>query len=245
MSATHDDPRQNYLLAALPDDEFSSLAPHLEQISFKHGEIIFVFEEPLSYGYFPTTAVASLLCNTADGASTEVAVVGKEGVLGVSIFMGGKTALTHATVHAEGIAYRIKAKILKEEFDRSRTLQKFLLRYTQTLIVQMSQTTGCYRRHSVQQQLCRWLLLNIDRLPSQELRMTQELIANMLGVRRESVTEAAGKLQNDGVIQYYRGRIEVVSRAKLEAHVCECYDIVKKTYDHLITELCGKRVKYV
>lgn len=237
------DPKQNYLLAALPDNEFERIAPYLERVSLKHGEVVYEFDEALQYGYFPTTAVASLLCNTEDGVSTEVAVVGKEGVLGVSIFMGGKTALTHATVQSDGDAYRLKATLLKAEFDHCGALQQFLLRYTQTLIVQMAQTTGCNRRHSVEQQLCRWLLLNIDRLPTHELRMTQELIANMLGVRRESVTEAAGKLQSAGLIRYCRGHIEVLSRTGLEAQACECYDIVKKEYDNLLAELTGKNAK--
>lgn len=243
MSAAHD-PKQNYLLAAMPGDEFGRIAPHLELVSLKRGEALYEFEEALQYGYFPTTVIASLLCSMEDGASAEVAVVGNEGVLGVSIFMGGQTALTQATIQHSGHAYRLKSLVLKEEFDHCGALQHLLMRYTQTLIVQMAQTTGCNRRHSVEQQLCRWLLLNIDRLPTDELRMTQELIANMLGVRRESITEAAGKLQGAGVISYCRGHIEILDRPRLEAQACECYDIVKKQYDSLLADLMAKAVGY-
>jgi len=241
MSATHD-AKQNYLLGAMPDDEFERIAPHLELVRLERGETLYEFDEALQYGYFPTTVIASLLCSMEDGASAEVAVVGNEGVLGVSIFMGGQTALTQCTIQHSGHAYRLKSSILKEEFDHCGALQELLMRYMQTLIVQMAQTTGCNRRHSVEQQLCRWLLLNIDRLPTDELRMTQELIANMLGVRRESITEAAGKLQEAGLISYCRGRIEILDRSKLEAQACECYDIVKKQYDSLLADLAHKAV---
>jgi len=239
MSTAHDK-KQNYLLAAMPSNEFKRIAPHLELVSLEKGEVLYEFEETLKYGYFPTTAIASLLCSMEDGAAAEVAVVGNEGVLGESIFMGGKTALTQATIQHSGHAYRLKSALLKEEFDHCGALQHLLMRYTQVLIIQMAQTTGCNRRHSVEQQLSRWLLLNIDRLPTDELRMTQELIASLLGVRRETITDAAGKLQEAGVISYCRGRIEVLDRQKLEAQSCECYDIVKKQYDSLLAELTVK-----
>lgn len=241
MSSIHD-PKQNHLLGAIPDDEFERIAPHLELVSLERSELLYEFDEALEYGYFPTTLIASLLCSMEDGTSAEVAVVGNEGVLGVSIFMGGQTSLTQVTIQHSGHAYRLKSSILKAEFDHCGSLQHLLLRYTQTLIVQMSQTTGCNRRHSVEQQLCRWLLLNIDRLPTNELRMTQELIANMLGVRRESITEAAVRLQDAGLISYSRGRIEILDRHRLEAQACECYDIVKKQYDSLLADLADKAV---
>lgn len=236
MSAAHD-PKQNYLLAAMPDKEFERIAPHLELVSLKRGEVLYEFEDTLQYGYFPTTALTALLCNMEDGSSTEVAVVGNEGVLGVGIFMGGDASLAQAVVQHAGHVYRLKAGLLRAEFDHCGGLQHVLMRYTQTLISQMAQTTGCNRAHSLEQQLCRWLLQNMDRLPTDELRMTQEFIANMLGVRRESVTEAAGKLQDAGMISYCRGHIEILDRPKLEAQACECYDIVKKQYDSLLADL--------
>lgn len=239
MPGTHD-AKQNYLLAAMPDEEFARIAPQLERVSLKRGDVLYEFETDLKYGYFTTTALAVLLCNMEDGTSTEVAVVGNEGVLGVSIFLSDQGALTQAVVQHSGEAYRLKATHLKAEFDHCGHLQHVLLRYTQTLLTQMAQTTGCNRAHSVQQQLCRWLLQNMDRLPTDELRMTQEFIASMLGVRRESVTEAAGKLQEAGMISYCRGHIEILNRSKLEAQACECYDIVKKQYDNLLLDLTEK-----
>lgn len=239
MSAKHA-PKKNFLLEAMPAAEFKRIAPHLELVSFEKGDVLYEFEEKLKYGYFPTTLIASLLCSMEDGVTAEVAVVGREGVLGESIFMGGKTALTQASVQHEGEAYRLKSSILKEEFDHCGALQHLLMRYTQTLIVQMAQTTGCNRRHTAEQQLSRWLLLNIDRLASHKVSMTQESLANVLGVRRETITDVAGKMQESGVISYSRGLIEIIDRTKLEALSCECYDIVKKQYDDLLAELAVK-----
>lgn len=239
MSKMHD-AKQNYLLAAMPDEEFQRIEPQLERVTLNRGDVVYEFEEALKYGYFPTTALAVLMCNMEDGTSTEVAVVGNEGVLGVSLFLADQGALTQATVQHSGEAWRLKAGHLKTEFDHCGHLQSVLLRYTQTLLTQMAQTTGCNRAHSVEQQLCRWLLQNMDRLPTDELRMTQEFIANMLGVRRESVTEAAGKLQEAGLISYCRGHIEILDRPKLEAQACECYDIVRRQYDTLLAELNEK-----
>ena len=236
MTEPHD-PRQNYLLAALPEDEFERIAPHLEQLAMPRADILYRFGEKLEYAYFPTTATASLLCTMEDGASIEVAVVGNEGILGASIFLGGDAALTQATILNPGCGYRLNAKWLKHEFDHRGSLQSLLMRYTQTLIAQMVQTTGCIRRHSVEQQLCRWLLLNLDRASSSNLTMTQELMAGMLGVRRESVTEAARKLQLAGLISYSRGRIEVLNRPGLETQACECYDVVKKEFGRLHSDL--------
>jgi len=236
------DPQQNYILRALSPHEFESIGPELELVSMSCAEVLYEVNEKLQYAYFPTTATASLLCGLEDGTSVEVAVVGSEGMLGVSIFMGGETALTQAIVHSTGHGYRISAKSLREALARSGgrrsgTLQQLLLRYAQTLIVQMAQTTACNRRHSVEQQLCRWLLLNFDRMHSSSLTMTQELIANMLGVRRESITEAARKLQRAGILNYRRGHIEVTNRAELETHVCECYSILKKESERLLIDL--------
>jgi len=229
------DPRQNYLLAALPEDEFERIAPHLEPLAMPRADILYRFGEKLEYAYFPTTATASLLCTMEDGASIEVAVVGNEGILGASIL--GDAALTQATVLNPGCGYRLNAKWLKHEVDHRGSLQPLLMRYTRTLMAQMAQTTGCIRRHSVEQQLCRWLLLNLDRAPSSTLTMTQELMAGMLGVRRESITEVAGKLQLAGLISYSRGHIEVLNRPGLETQACECYDVVKKEFGRLHADL--------
>ena len=231
-------PRRNYILAALPDEEYTRLAPHLELVELPRGEILYRFGEHLKYAYFPTTATAALLCTMDDGTSVEVAVVGHEGILGISTFLGSSGALTQATVLNPGFGYRINAKVLKQEASDYRgSFQPILMRYTQTLIAQMAQTTGCIRRHTVEQQLCRWLLLNFDRVPSGNLEMTQELIANMLGVRRESITEVAGKLQLAGLISYSRGHIEVLDRPGLETQACECYNVVKKELCRLHSEL--------
>lgn len=239
MSAKHAS-KQNFLLTAMPAAEFKRIAPHLELVSFKKGDVMYEFDEKLKYGYFPVTLVASLLCSMEDGVTAEVAVVGSEGVLGESIFMGGKTALTKASIQHAGDAYRLKSSLLKEEFDHCGALQHLLMRYTQALIVQMAQTTGCNRRHTAEQQLSRWLLLNIDRSSTHKVSMTQESLANVLGVRRETISDAAGKLQEAGVITYSRGHIEVTDRTKLVALSCECYDIVKKQYDELLAELSEK-----
>jgi CRP-like cAMP-binding protein len=190
--------------------------------------------DQLQHVYFPTASIVSLLYVMADGASAEIAVVGNEGIIGIALFMGGETMPTRAVVQSAGHAYRLKGQVLKEEFNRAGELQHLLLRYTQALLTQMSQTAVCNRHHSVDQQLCRWLLLSLDRLPSNELTMTQELIANMLGVRREGVTEAAGKLQNAGLIHYSRGHIKVLDRPRLEARACECYQVVKTEFDRLL-----------
>lgn len=231
------DPRQNYLLAAMRTEELERIAPHLELVSMPYTEILYECNEALRYAYFPTSATASLLCSLEDGVSVEVAVVGNEGVLDVSIFMGYNAALTMATIQTAGHGYRLPAKVLKREFDQGGSLQHLLMRYTRTLIIQMAQTTACNRRHSVEQQLCRWLLLNFDRVHSGSLAMTQELISNMLGVRRESITEAARKLQMEGLISYCRGHIKVLDRPGLETHVCECYDVVKKESERFFSDL--------
>lgn len=229
-------PKQNHLLAALPTDDFARLLPHLELVMMQFGATVFEAGVPMQYVYFPTSSIVSLLYDTRDGASAETAVIGNEGLVGITLFMGGGTTLNRTVVKSAGYGFRLKAHLLKQEFDRGGALQQLLLRYTQALLTQMSQTAVCNRHHSVAQQLCRWLLLSLDRLPSNELRMTQELIANMLGVRRESVAEAAGKLQEEGLIQYSRGHIVVTDRAGLEQRVCECYAGVKHEYDRLLSD---------
>jgi CRP-like cAMP-binding protein len=201
------------------------------------GEALYESGEQLKHVYFPTTSIVSLLYVMKDGASAEIAVVGNEGILGISLFMGGETTPSRAIVQSAGFGYRLKARYLKEEFHRAGPVMYLLLRYTQALITQMAQTAVCNRHHSIEQQLCRWLLLSLDRLASYELSMTQELIANMLGVRREGVTEAAGNLQRDGVIRYSRGRITVLDRERLEQIVCECYAVVKAEFDRLLSDL--------
>jgi CRP-like cAMP-binding protein len=227
-------PRQNHLLAALPDPESERLYPHLELVPLPLGEVLYESGDQLQHVYFPTGSIVSLLYVMADGASAEIAVVGNEGIIGIALFMGGETMPNRAVVQSAGHAYRLKGQVLKEEFNRAGELQHLLLRYTQALLTQMSQTAVCNRHHSVDQQLCRWLLLSLDRLPSNELTMTQELIANMLGVRREGVTEAAGKLQSAGLIHYSRGRITVIDRPRLERRACECYQVVKTEFDRLL-----------
>ena len=227
-------PQQNHLLAALPAGDYERLAPHLELIPLKLGEVLYEPGVQLRYVYFPTTSIVSLLYVMEDGASAEIAIVGNEGILGISLFMGGETTPSRAVVQSAGYGYRLKAQLLKDEFQRFGPMLHLLLRYTQALITQMAQTAVCNRHHSVDQQLCRWLLLSLDRLASNELSMTQELIANMLGVRREGVTEAAGKLQDAGLISYRRGRITVLDRPGLEARSCECYQVVKKELDRLL-----------
>lgn len=235
--ATAHDPKQNHLLAALPPSEFERIAPDLELVTLKLGEVLYESGGRLTHVYFPTDSIVSLLYVMENGASAEIAVVGNEGILGISLFMGGETTPSRAVVQSGGLGYRLRAQQLKQEFNRGGPMMHLLLRYTQALITQMSQTAVCNRHHSVDQQLCRWLLLSLDRLPSDELIMTQELIANMLGVRREGVTAAAGKLRDAGIIQYSRGRIKVLDRAKLEAQVCECYAVVKKEFDRLLSNI--------
>ena len=228
-------PHTNKLLAALPDPEWQRLRENLAPIFMPLGNALYESGAQLDHVYFPTTSIVSLLYVLADGASAEIAVVGNDGVVGVALFMGGETTPSRAIVQSEGWAYRLKGQWLKEEFTRGGAMQHLLLRYTQALLTQMSQTAVCNRHHSIDQQLCRWLLLSLDRLDSSELVMTQELIANMLGVRREGVTEAAGQLQSAGLIHYSRGRITVVDRAGVEARCCECYAVVKRESDRLLS----------
>jgi CRP-like cAMP-binding protein len=226
--------RQNHLLDALPESDLVRLLPLLERVPLVLGEVLYESGEQLRHVYFPVNAIVSLLYVMEDGASAEIAIVGNEGIVGISLFMGGETTPSRAIVQSAGHAYRLKGQLLKDEFCRAGPMQHLLLRYTQALLTQMSQTAVCNRHHSLDQQLCRWLLLSLDRLQSNELTMTQELIANMLGVRREGVTEAAGNLQNAGLIKYSRGKIQVLDRPGLEARVCECYAVVKKEFDRLL-----------
>ena len=224
----------NQLLDALPGDEYERITSGLETVSMNLGDVLYEPGMRLGYVYFPTTSIVSLLHVLADGASAEIAIVGREGVLGISLFMGGETTPSRAVVQSAGEGLRMNARRIKDEFARFGPLMHLLLRYTQALLTQMSQTAVCNRHHTVDQQLCRWLLLSLDRLSTNELEMTQELIANMLGVRREGVTEAAGNLQHAGLIRYRRGRIRILDRAGLEARSCECYQVVKKEYDRLL-----------
>ena len=228
------DPRDNHILDALPDEERDRLFPHLSFVSMPLGKVLYESGETLKHIYFPTDSIVSLLYVMKDGASAEIAVVGNEGAIGVALFMGGETTPSRAIVQSAGSAFRLEGKRLKTEFSRHGQMLHVLLRYTQSLITQMAQTAVCNRHHSVNQQLCRWLLLSLDRLQSNELKMTQELIANMLGVRREGVTAAAGELQKAGVIRYSRGKITVLDRAKLEQLSCECYSVVKRESDRLL-----------
>jgi CRP-like cAMP-binding protein len=229
------DPIENRLLGALPPAVYERWHKALEDVDLPLGQVLYEPGTVLSHVYFPTTALVSLLYVMEDGGSAEIAVVGNEGLLGISIFMGGESTPSRAVVQSGGLALRMKASTLKNELERSGPVLRLLLRYTQALITQMAQTAVCNRHHSLDQQLCRWLLLSLDRLPGLELIMTQELIANMLGVRREGVTEAALKLQKSGLIRYSRGRITVLDRATLERRACECYAVVKKEYDRLFS----------
>jgi CRP-like cAMP-binding protein len=227
-------PHQNHLLDALPGGDFERMAAHLQFVPLQLGDVLYESGVRLRHVYFPTTCIISLLYVMEDGASAEIAVVGNEGILGISLFMGGNTTPSRAIVQSAGHAFRLKAELLKNEFERHGPIMHLLLRYTQALITQMAQTAVCNRHHSVDQQLCRWLLLSLDRLRSNELSMTQELIANMLGVRREGVTEAAGNFQDAGLIRYHRGHITVLDRLALEARSCECYQVVKTEFDRLL-----------
>jgi len=233
MSSLHS-PKQNHILAALPAEDYAHLLPDLELIPMPLGWAVHESGGQMGYVYFPTTSIVSLLYVMEDGASAEIAIVGNEGLVGIALFMGGETTPSRAVVQSAGHAYRLKSAVLKNEFERGGALQHLLLRYTQAMITQMAQTAVCNRHHSLEQQLCRWLLLSLDRLSSNVLIMTQELIANMLGVRREGVTEAAGTLQADGLIHYSRGKITVLDRPRLEQRVCECYAVVKKEFDRLL-----------
>jgi CRP-like cAMP-binding protein len=225
-----DSPENNRLLAALPAGELRQLAPHLERFPMRLGETLYRPGEKLLHAHFPTTAIVSMLYVMGSGASAEIASVGNEGVLGISLFMGGNTTPSSAVVQTAGFSYRLKANWLQQEFNRGGNTRHLLLRYTQALAVQIGQTASCNRHHSIEQQLCRWLLSTLDRLPSSEVVMTHELVAGILGVRRESITAAAGKLQRDGVLSYRRGHITVVERLGLEAAACECYAVVKHEY---------------
>ena len=230
-------PQQNHLIAALPPEEFARLAPHLEPVDLRLGEFIYGPDEQLRYAYFPASAIVSLHYVTDSGASAETAGVGNEGVVGIALFMGGNTTSSSAVVQTAGRAYRLEGRLLKQEFDRGGFTQALLLRYTQALMTQMSQTAACNRHHSIQQQLCRWLLLTLDRATSNDLIITQELVASMLGVRREGITEAAGKLQSAGYIRYRRGHLSVLSRQGLETQVCECYAVVKDEVARLLSDM--------
>jgi CRP-like cAMP-binding protein len=227
-------PRQNHLLGALPTAEYERLIPHLELVPMQLGDVLYESGDELRHPYFPTTCIVSLLYVMENGASAEIAMVGNESIIGVALFMGGGTMPHRAVVQSAGYAYRLRKQVFMQEFNHYGALHHLLLRYTQALITQMAQTVVCNRHHSVDQQLCRWLLLSLDRLSGNELTMTQELIANMLGVRREGVTEAAGKLHQAGLINYSRGHITVLDRPGLEARVCECYQVVKTESDRLL-----------
>lgn len=230
-------PRQNHLLRVLSDIDFDRLSRHLELVTMPLGSVLYESGAHLRYAYFPTDSIVSMLYVMEDGASAEIALVGNEGVVGVSLFLGGETTPSRAVVQSAGFAYRFEGHILKDEFNRAVAWQHLLLRYAQALLTQMGQTAACNRHHSVDQQLCRWLLLSLDRLPSNRLNMTQKLIADMLGVRREGVTEAAGKLQAAGLIAYSRGHITVIDRPRLEARACECYQVVKQEFVRLLPDV--------
>src|SRR5476651_290238 len=233
-SANTPPPKTNHMLASLPDEDYQRLLPHLESVALPLGWALYESGGRLDHVYFLTDGIVSLLYVMENGASAEIAITGSEGLVGISLFMGGESTPSRAVVQSAGKGYRLKASVLKREFALGGNLQHLALRYTQALITQMAQTAVCNRHHALDQQLCRWLLLSLDRVQGNDLLMTQELIANMLGVRREGVTEAAGKLQADGLIQYSRGHIKVLDRAKLEKRVCECYAVVKKEFDRLL-----------
>jgi CRP-like cAMP-binding protein len=229
-------PQQNNILAALSRPELDRLLPSLEHVSLSLGAALYESGDRMGYVCFPTTSIISLLYELENGSSAEIAVVGYEGVVGIALFMGGDTMPNRAVVQSAGDAWRLPGRVLKDEFARAGTFQHVLLRYTLAMLTQMAQTAVCNRHHTVDQQLCRWLLLSLDRLPANELSMTQELIANMLGVRREGVTEAAGKLQEAGLISYHRGRITVLDRRGLEKRVCECYEVVRQEFRRLLPD---------
>jgi CRP-like cAMP-binding protein len=233
MPAIHH-PTENHLLAALAAEVQERIFPHLQSVVLRLGQVLYESGDTLSHVYFPTNCIVSLLYVLADGSSAEIAVAGDEGLIGISLFMGGESTPNRAVVQSAGHAYRLTAQRLKDEFHADGNLQDLFLRYTQALITQTAQTAVCNRHHTIDQQLCRWLLLSLDRLPTNKLKMTQELIANMLGVRREGVTEAAGKLQKLGVIRYSRGQITVLDRTQLERLCCECYSVVKKEENRLL-----------
>ena len=233
-------PNQNQLLSALPIEIYERILPYLEEISMPLGQVLYESGSQLKYAYFPTTAIISMHYVLENGASTEISGVGNEGVLGVALFMGGNTTSSLATVQTAGQGYRLKRQLMIDEFNQAGPMMRLMLRYTQALITQISQTAVCNRHHSIEQQLCRWLLLTLDRLPTQELTITQELIASMLGVRREGITEAAGNLQRAGLISYRRGHITVLNRLGLESRSCECYNVVKKEFHRLLCDIITK-----
>ena len=239
MEILSSEPLKNHLLAALPHAESQRWLRLMEPVDLPLGEVLYESGTTLSHVYFPTTAIISLLYVMENGASAEIAVVGNEGIVGISLFMGGESTSSRAVVQSAGKGFRLKAQLMKQEFNRAGPVLHLLLRYTQALITQMSQTAVCNRHHSLDQQLCRWLLLSLDRLDGNQLVMTQELIANMLGVRREGVTEGALKLQQAGLIRYARGHISVLDRPGLEKRSCECYSVVKREYDRLLPEKCA------
>jgi CRP-like cAMP-binding protein len=241
MSSAHS-PNQNHLLAALPPADFEPLAAHLELVPMRLGDMLYEPGKQLEHVYFPTTAIVSLHYVMESGASAETSGVGNEGVIGISLFMGGDTTPSSAVVQTAGHAYRLQRRVVTQEFDRAGLLQRLLLRYAQALITQMAQTAVCNRHHSIQQQLCRWLLSTLDRAPSQDLHITQDLIAGMLGVRREGITDAAGKLQSAGFIRYRRGHISLLDRSGLETQACECYAVVKKEMSRLLPDVSHARV---
>jgi CRP-like cAMP-binding protein len=234
---SHPNPRNNWLLAALADAEWERVAPHLQPIPMPLGQVLYDPGTKPSHVYFPTTAIVSLLYVMENGASAEIAVVGNEGLVGISLFMGGHSTSSQAVVQAAGQGFRLDAGLLMEEFNRGGAVLHLLLRYTQALITQMAQTSACNRHHALDQQLCRWLLLTLDRLHSSELVMTQELLSHILGVRRASISDTAGRLQKDGLIHYERGHISVLDRPGLEQRACECYAVVKKEYDRLLPDI--------
>jgi len=234
VSAVLNNEPGNRLLAALSREDYQKLAPQMEYVSFSLGEVVYEFGGRLDYVFFPTTSIISLLYTMENGSSAEMGLTGNDGVVGIALFMGGGTMPNRAVVQSGGLAIRMKAKVLQNEFSRGGKFQRLLLRYTQALITQISQTAVCNRLHSVEQQLCRWLLLSHDRVPGDDLIMTQELIADMLGVRREGVTVAAGRLQDAGAISYVRGHIKILDRKGLEETVCECYKVVRDEFDRLL-----------
>lgn len=230
-------PTQNRLLAALPASELEHFASQLEPVAMVAGDVLYEAGGPVNHVYFPTTSIVSLLYVLEDGDTAEIAMVGNEGILGISLFLGGETTPSRAVVQRSGDGYRLPADLIKLEFNRAGPLLRLLLRYTQALITQMMQTAVCNRHHSVQQQLCRWLLLSLDRMSTQSLSVTQETISILLGVRREGVTEAAGRLQREGLIQYSRGHLQVLDRPGLERACCECYGVVKLEFDRLLSDI--------
>jgi len=236
VNAHHSELLRNHLLAALTAVELARISEDMKLVPMPLGHVLYEPGDEMQHVYFPTTTIVSLLYVMENGSSAEIAIVGNEGIVGISLFMGGETTSNRAVVQSAGHAFRLRSRLLKKEFFRAGPFQRLLLRYTQALITQMGQTAVCNRHHSVEQQLCRWLLMSLDRLGSNELTMTQELISNMLGVRREGVTESASKLQKLGLIEYHRGHIKVLDRLALEAHCCECYQVVKTEFERLLPE---------